>query len=102
MFVALSKSHYVDDVRTNTTVTGSWTIYRWGWQLSGTQGLDEAYVPLFGAFGAARDDAMVARWSANSLGILWPEVDAAFMTSGGGNGGPPAAARRPVVIGAAG
>ena len=30
----------------------------------------EAYVPLFGAFGAARDDATVARWSANSLGIL--------------------------------
>jgi hypothetical protein len=60
----------VEDLHTNTTATGSWTIYRWGWQLSGTQGLDEAYVPLFGAFGAARDDAMVARWSANSLGIL--------------------------------
>jgi hypothetical protein len=30
-------------------------------------------VPFFGAFGAAWDGAMVARWSANSLGILWPE-----------------------------
>jgi hypothetical protein len=26
---------------------------------------------------------MVARWSANPLGMLWPEVDAAFVTSGG-------------------
>jgi hypothetical protein len=37
-------------------------------------------------------------WSANPLGMLWPELDAAFVTSGGGNGGPPAAARRPVVV----
>ena len=44
---------------------------------------------------------MVARWSANPLGMLWPEMDARFVTSGGGNGGP-AAARRPVVILAAG
>ena len=58
--------------------------------------LDEAYVPFFGAFGAAWDDAMVARWSANPLGMLWPEVDAAFVTSGGGE--LTAAARRPVVI----
>ena len=35
--------------------------------------LDEAYVPFFGAFGVAGDDAMVARWSANPLGMLWPE-----------------------------
>jgi hypothetical protein len=27
-----------------------------------SQALDEAYVPFFGAFGATRDDAMVARW----------------------------------------
>jgi hypothetical protein len=45
---------------------------------------------------------MVVRWSANPLGMLWPEMDAAFATSGGGNGGPPTAARRPVVIIAAG
>jgi len=45
---------------------------------------------------------MVERWSANPLGILWPEMDAAFVTSGGGNGGPPTAARRPVIIIAAG
>jgi hypothetical protein len=34
--------------------------------------VDEAYVPFFGAFGAAWDDAMVVRWSANPLGMLWP------------------------------
>jgi hypothetical protein len=32
--------------------------------------LDEAYVPFFGAFGTAWDDAMIARWSANPLGML--------------------------------
>jgi len=52
-------------------------------------------------FGAAWDDAMVARWSANPLGMLWPEMDAAFATSGGGEP-PPIAVRRPVVIIAAG
>jgi hypothetical protein len=31
--------------------------------------MDEAYVPFFGAFGAAWGDAMVARWSANPLGV---------------------------------
>ena len=55
----------------------------------------------FGAFGAAWDDAMVARWSANPLGMLWPEMDAAFVSSGGG-GGPPLAARPPTVTIAAG
>jgi hypothetical protein len=59
--------------------------------------LDEAYVPFFGAFGAAGDDAMVARWSVNPLGMLWPDVHAGFVGSGGG-GGPPAGARPPVVI----
>jgi hypothetical protein len=38
-----------------------------------------------GAFGATWDDAMVARWSANPLGMLWPEMDAAFMSAGGGH-----------------
>ena len=57
-------------------------------------------MPLFGAFSAAWDGALVARWSADPLGILWPERDAAFVTSGGGV--PPAPARRPVVIVAAG
>jgi hypothetical protein len=38
-------------------------------------------------------------WSANPLGMLWPEMDAAFVISGGG--GPPAVARRPVLIVAA-
>jgi hypothetical protein len=42
---------------------------------------------------------MVARWSASALGMLWPEMDAAFVMSGGG--GPPAVARRPVLIVAA-
>ena len=93
-------------LRTNTvavTASGSWSIYRWGWQFSGSQVLDEAYVPFLGAFGAAWDDAMVARWSANPLGMLWPELDAALVTSGGNGGGdPPAVARRLLVIVAAG
>ena len=55
---------------------------------------------FFGAFGAAWDDAMVARWSANPLGMLWPEIDAAVVA--GDDGGPPTAARRPVVMIAAG
>jgi hypothetical protein len=38
-------------------------------------------------FGVAWDGAIVARWSANPVSILWPEVDAAFVMSGGG--GPP-------------
>jgi hypothetical protein len=41
---------------------------------------------------------MVGGWSANPLGMMCPETDATFVTSGGGNGGPPAVARRPVVI----
>ena len=81
------------------TATGSWPLYRFGYQFTGSEALDEAYVPFFGAFGVAWDDAMVARWSANPLGMLWPEMDAAFVTLGGG--GPPAAVRRPVVIVAA-
>jgi hypothetical protein len=47
---------YVDGLRTSTTATtatGSWTIYRWGWQFTGSEGLDEAYLPFFGAFGTA-------------------------------------------------
>lgn len=43
---------YLDGLRTNTvavTATGSWRIYRWGWQFSGSQALDEIYVPFFGA-----------------------------------------------------
>jgi hypothetical protein len=74
---------YVDRLRTSTTATatGSWTIYRWGWQFTGSEGLDEAYLPFFGAFGAAWDDAMVARWSVNPLGMLWREMDAALVVS---------------------
>jgi hypothetical protein len=45
-------------------------------------------VPSFGALGTARDDAMVARWSANPLAMLWTEMDAAFASSGGNGGGP--------------
>jgi hypothetical protein len=45
---------------TATNATGGWTMYRWGWQFTGSEGLDEAYVPFFGAFGAAWDDGMVA------------------------------------------
>jgi hypothetical protein len=58
-----------------TTATTGWAIYHWlGFE--GSEGLDEAYVPFFGAFGALWDDAMVARWSANPLAMLWPEMDA--------------------------
>jgi hypothetical protein len=34
-------------------------------------------VPFFGGFGAAWDDAMAARWSANPLDVLWLEMVAA-------------------------
>jgi hypothetical protein len=34
--------------RLRVTATSSWSIYRWGWQFSGSEGLDEAYVPFFG------------------------------------------------------
>jgi hypothetical protein len=33
-------------------------------------------VPFLAASDAAWYDAMVARWSANPLGMLWPETDA--------------------------
>jgi hypothetical protein len=56
-------------------------------------------VPFFGAFGTAWDEGMVARWSASPLGMLWPEMEALFVTSGGGL---PTAVRRPVVVIAAG
>ena len=82
------------------TATGSWPLYRFGYQFTGSEALDEAYVPFFGAFGVAWNDAMVARWSANPLGMLWPKMDAAFVTTGGGES--PAAARRPMVVVAAG
>jgi Concanavalin A-like lectin/glucanases superfamily len=36
--------------------------------------LDKAY----GAFGAAWNDSMVARWSVSPFGMLWPTMDAAF------------------------
>jgi hypothetical protein len=79
------------------TATGSWPLYRFGYQFTGSEALDDAYVPFFGAFGTAWTDAMVARWSANPLGMLWPEMDAAFV-HGGTEGGPPTLARRPVII----
>ena len=74
----------------------SWTIYKSGWQFFSREALDEVNVPFLGAFGAAWDDAMVARWSANPVGMLWPEMDAVFV--GNGSGSKPATARRPVVI----
>ena len=72
-------------IRTNTvagTATGSWPLYRFGYQFTGSEAMDEAYVPFFGAFGAAWGDAMVARWSANPLGMLWPEMG--YRVRGGG------------------
>jgi hypothetical protein len=37
---------------------------------------------------------MVARGSASPLGMLWPEMDAAFVTSGGENSRPPSGGRK--------
>jgi ABC-type Fe3+-hydroxamate transport system substrate-binding protein len=51
-------------------------------------------VPFFGAFGAAWD--IVASWSANPLGMLWPEMNASLIASGGGRV-PPATPRRQVI-----
>jgi hypothetical protein len=51
------------------------------------RGARRTLVPFLGAFGAAWDDGMVARWSANPLDMIWPEMDAAFVASVGGNGG---------------
>jgi hypothetical protein len=53
-------------------------------------------------FSIGWDNALVTCWSANPLGMLWPEMDAALVASYGRNSGPPAAARRPVVVAAAG
>jgi hypothetical protein len=36
-----------------------------------------------------------ALWRANPPGMLWPEMDGAFVAPSGGNGGPRTAARRP-------
>ena len=65
------------------TATGSWPLYRFGYQFTGSEALDEAYVPFFGAFGAAWDDAMVARWSANPLARISQCAPTARITSGG-------------------
>jgi hypothetical protein len=67
---------YVDGLRTNTTAVT--TTGSWGWQFFTIEVLDQAYVPFFGTFGAAWDDGTLARWSANPLGMLWPEMNAAF------------------------
>jgi hypothetical protein len=88
----------VDGLRTDTvavTACGAWSTYKWGWQFFRHSGPQEAYVPFCGALGAAWDDSVVARWSADTLGMLWPEMEAGFVTSGGV--GPPVTAR-PVVI----
>jgi hypothetical protein len=45
-------------------------FYRRVRQFFGSQTLDEAHVPLFGAFGATWEGAVVARRSANPLGML--------------------------------
>jgi hypothetical protein len=60
-------------------------------QFSGCPVLDEACTPFLAASDAARDDAMVARWSANPLGMLWPVMSA-------DGGGLTATARRPTII----
>ena len=52
----------------------------------GSERLDEAYVPVFGAFGAASDDAMVAHRNRNRSPCSVPEPDAAVVISGGADG----------------
>jgi hypothetical protein len=79
------------------TATGRW-VYRWSYQFFSSEALDEAYVPFFGAFGTAWDDAIVARWSANPLGMLSPEMDAALLGGEYGGRGPSAAVQRPLII----
>ena len=78
--------------------TGSWSIYKWRWQFFSSEALDEAYVPFFGAFGAAWMTPWSPATSFNPLGMLWPEMDDAFVTSGGENGGPTTVARHSVLI----
>jgi len=90
----------VDGLGANTVVvtsTGDWTVYRRAWQFSGAQGLDEAYVPFFGAFGTPgrRHGRALERRSARDAlagdgcgvrDVWWREWD------------PPASARRLVVV----
>ena len=44
------------------------------------------YVLFLGAPSATWDHAMVARWSVKPVGMLWPEMNATFVTLGGGMG----------------
>jgi hypothetical protein len=55
-------------------------------------------VPFFSAFRAAWSDAMFARWSANPLGIFWPEMAAVLIASSGGGGLPPTPRRSVVIV----
>lgn len=75
---------YVDGRRTSATAvtaTGAWSLHRFGWQFLTSQTLKQVDVPFFGAFGAAWDDDLVARWSAEPLGML--ERETRFTMSGG-------------------
>jgi hypothetical protein len=38
-------------------------------------------------FGATWDDAMVARWTSVPFGMLWPEMDAAWLSARGDGDG---------------
>jgi hypothetical protein len=76
---------YVNGLRTNAVAGHHYHRQRVHLQVGIT------YVPFFGAFGAAWGEAMVGRWSANPLGMLWPQMDSAFVTSWRGKTG----ARRP-------
>ena len=90
----------VNGLRTKPdAVTGSrsWSIYEWAGSCFGRVALDVAYVRFFGAFRAARDEGMVARWSANPVGMPWPNMDALFIASSGRDGRP-TAPRRPLVV----
>jgi hypothetical protein len=54
----------------STAFTGSFSIHRFSWQFDTSQAMTKAYVPFFRAFGAAFDNAVVARRSARSRDAL--------------------------------
>ena len=63
---------YIDGLRVSTfstTLTGSFSIYRFGWQFDTAQAMTNAY------------------WNANPLGMLWPDMDTALLAGDSGGGG---------------
>jgi hypothetical protein len=60
-----------------------WPLYRFGYQFTGAEALDEGPTCRSSAPSVtAWDHAMVARGSAHPVGILWPEMDTALVAAG--------------------